>query len=629
MSLIRLKNIHLSHGEQPLLDGVDFSVEPGERVALVGRNGEGKSTLLKIIAGEVAVDDGEINGVDGLRIARLQQDVPRDLAGSVEQVVAEGLGEVGRLIADYHHVAANCHDEMAMERLARLQMQIEAQDGWRLEQRVSEVLSRLQLPAETDVSSLSGGLVRRVLLARALVTDPQLLLLDEPSNHLDIESIQWLEAFLAGAGLTLIFVTHDRAFLRRLATRIVEIDRGRLTSWPGDYDLYLERKQAALEAEQKQQAEFDRKLAIEEAWIRQGIKARRTRNEGRARALKKLREARKQRREQPGKARIVANDAAGKSGKVVVEAEDLAFGYDDHPVFSGFSTTILRGDRVGVIGPNGCGKSTLVRVLLGELTPSAGKLKLGTNLEIAYFDQLRQTLDPTRTALENVAGGSDTVTINGKSRHIISYLQDFLFSPRRARAPITRLSGGETNRLLLAKLFARPSNLLVLDEPTNDLDIETLELLEELLAEYRGTVLLISHDREFIDRVVTSSLVFESPGRIAEYVGGYTDWLRQRPEPKHEKPRDEPSSAQRKMASAGPRKLSYKDQRELDALPEKIEQLEARQSAIHETMSDPGFYQRERQAIASMQQELADLEAELENAYQRWEVLDQKSRRCS
>ena len=576
MPLIRLQNIHLSYGEQPLLDGVDFTVEPGERVALLGRNGEGKSTLLKIIAGEVAVDDGEVSGVDSLRIAKLQQDVPRNLSGSVERVAADGLGEVGALIAEYHRVAADCEDDEAMSRLATLQSRIEALDGWRLEQRVSEVLSRLQLPAEAEVSTLSGGLARRVLLARALVTDPQLLLLDEPSNHLDIESIQWLEEFLLGSGLTLIFVTHDRAFLRRLATRIVDIDRGRLTSWPGDYDLYLQRKQAALEAEEKRQAEFDRKLAIEEAWIRQGIKARRTR-------------------------------------------------YDGEPVFRDFSTTILRGDRVGIIGPNGCGKSTLVRVLLGELSPDAGKLKLGTRLRIAYFDQLRQSLDPGKTALENVAGGSDSVTINGKSRHVISYLQDFLFSPRRARAPITRLSGGETNRLLLAKLFARPSNLLVLDEPTNDLDIETLELLEELLADYQGTVLLISHDREFIDRVATSSLVFESPGRIREYVGGYSDWLRQRPEPRSEAGSKQPAA--RRKAAPAPRKLSYKDQRELDALPETIEKLEERQAEIHERMSDPAFYQQSRELIASEQAALAEIESALEKAYQRWEELDQMAGR--
>ena len=625
MPLIRLQNIHLSYGEQPLLDGVDFTVEPGERVALLGRNGEGKSTLLKIIAGEVAVDDGEVSGVDSLRIAKLQQDVPRNLSGSVERVAADGLGEVGALIAEYHRVAADCEDDEAMSRLATLQSRIEALDGWRLEQRVSEVLSRLQLPAEAEVSTLSGGLARRVLLARALVTDPQLLLLDEPSNHLDIESIQWLEEFLLGSGLTLIFVTHDRAFLRRLATRIVDIDRGRLTSWPGDYDLYLQRKQAALEAEEKRQAEFDRKLAIEEAWIRQGIKARRTRNEGRVRALKKLREERRRRRDQPGRARIAANESAERSGKVVVEAENLAFSYDGEPVFRDFSTTILRGDRVGIIGPNGCGKSTLVRVLLGELSPDAGKLKLGTRLRIAYFDQLRQSLDPGKTALENVAGGSDSVTINSKSRHVISYLQDFLFSPRRARAPITRLSGGETNRLLLAKLFARPSNLLVLDEPTNDLDIETLELLEELLADYQGTVLLISHDREFIDRVATSSLVFESPGRIREYVGGYSDWLRQRPEPRSEAGSKQPAA--RRKAAPAPRKLSYKDQRELDALPETIEKLEERQAEIHERMSDPAFYQQSRELIASEQAALAEIESALEKAYQRWEELDQMAGR--
>ncbi len=620
MALLRLQDIHLSYGLPPLLDGVDFTLERGERVALVGRNGEGKSTLLKIIAGEIRPDDGEIYLQQGAKIARLEQEVPREIDGNVYDVVAAGLGDLGGVIARYHHVTQHLDDDGAMEEMTRLQQQIEAADGWRFEQRIATTISRLQLPADADVATLSGGLKRRVLLARALVGEPDILLLDEPSNHLDVESIEWLENFLLGAGLTLVFVTHDRAFLRRLATRIVEIDRGRITSWPGDYDAYLRGKAAALAAEEKQQAEFDKKLAQEEAWIRQGIKARRTRNEGRVRALKKMREERAQRRGRVGNARIQAN-VADASGKIVIEAENIAFEYDGKPIVRDFSTTILRGDKIGILGPNGVGKSTLISLLLGRLPPQQGRIKLGTNLEVAYFDQLRESLNPEQTAQENVAGGSDRIVVNGQPKHVISYLQDFLFSPERARAPITKLSGGEKNRLLLAKLFARPANLLVLDEPTNDLDVETLELLEELLVEFDGTVLLVSHDREFLDNVVTSTLVFEGDGVVNEYVGGYRDWLRQRPEPEKpavpkapEKPKEKPRQQKKK--------LGYNEQRELEALPQRIETLEQQLETLHARLADPDFYRDHADEVAAVTAEQEKVEAELERAYARWEELE-------
>ena len=620
MALIRLQNIQVSYGEPVLLNGLNFSIEPGERVALVGRNGTGKSTLMKIINEDVLPDDGEVTLQQGIRVARLEQDVPRDLNGSVYDIIAAGLGKMGSLIAAYHHITQRLDEPGAMDELERIQSSIEDGHGWSLEQRVETTISRLQLPADTDIETLSGGLKRRVLLARALVTEPDILLLDEPSNHLDIEAIQWLETFLLNAGITLLFITHDRAFLRRLATRIVEIDRGRLSSWPGDYDAYLRGKEAALEAEEKEQSEFDKKLAREEVWIRQGIKARRTRNEGRVRSLEKMRNERAARRNKIGKANIQAN-ASQASGKIVIEAENISYRYDKTPVIREFSTRILRGDKVGIIGPNGVGKSTLLNILLGKLKPQVGTLKLGTNLDIAYFDQLRMTLDMNLTAQENIAGGSEKVTINGHEKHIISYLQDFLFSPERARAPITKLSGGEKNRLLLAKLFSQPANLLVLDEPTNDLDVETLELLEELLTEYTGTLLLVSHDRDFIDNVITSTLVFEGNGAVHEYIGGYKDWLRQRETPDinivstNEKKKKEPPSAPAK-------KLSFKLQRELDELPSKIESLEKQQSELHKKMADPKFYQNANESIGSAKSKLESIEAELENAYRRWEKLE-------
>lgn len=620
MALIRLQNIHISYGEPALLDSLDFSIEAGERIALVGRNGTGKSTLMKIITGEVTPDDGEVSIQQGVKVARLEQDVPRDLEGSVYDIIAGGLGKMGELIAAYHHITQQLDEPNAMDELARIQSAIEDAHGWSLEQRVDTTISRLQLPADVEMQTLSGGMKRRVLLARALVTEPDILLLDEPSNHLDIEAIRWMETFLLGAGVTLLFITHDRAFLRNLATRIVEIDRGRLTSWPGNYDAYLSGKQAALDAEEKEQSEFDKKLAREEVWIRQGIKARRTRNEGRVRALEKMRSERAARRNKIGKANIQTNSSQS-SGKIVVEAKGVSYRYDKVPVIRDFSTKILRGDKIGIIGPNGAGKSTLLNLLLGKLKPQTGTLNLGTNLEMAYFDQLRMTLDMNLSAQENVAGGSEKVIVNGREKHVISYLQDFLFSPERARAPITKLSGGEKNRLLLARLFSQPANLLVLDEPTNDLDVETLELLEELLTEYSGTLLLVSHDRDFLDNVITSTLVFEGEGAVNEYIGGYQDWLRQRGTsedtvvPNKKKMKKETNSTPVK-------KLSFKLQRELDELPGRIETLEKQQSELHREMADPEFYQDPNEKVANLKSELESVETELEKVYLRWEELE-------
>ena len=530
MPLISLQAITLSYGLPPLLDGIDLSIERGERICLIGRNGTGKSTLLKVISGEVQADGGERRVPQGVVIARLTQELPKEAVGCVFDVVAGGLGTLGALIQEWfdlsHHLIGG--DEAAsLERLSRVQHELEAAGGWDLEQRVERVISRLGLDPTAAFAALSGGLQRRVLLARALVMEPDLLLLDEPTNHLDIASIDWLEGFLLDYPGAILFVTHDRSFLRRLATRILELDRGALTDWPGDYDNYLRRREERQNAEAQAFARFDRKLSDEEVWIRQGIKARRTRNEGRVRALKSLREERRARREQGGTARIRL-DEAERSGRLVVEALGVDYTWGDKPVIKGLDTLILRGDKIGIIGPNGAGKSTLLKLLLGEIAPQAGEIRRGTNLQVAYFDQLRAQLDETRSVQDNVAGGSDQVEVGGQSRHVLSYLKDFLFSPERARQPVCALSGGERNRLLLAKLFTRPANLLVLDEPTNDLDAETLELLEELLLDFQGTILLVSHDRALLDNVVTGTLVLEGEGRVRDYVGGYSDWLRQR-----------------------------------------------------------------------------------------------------
>jgi ATP-binding cassette subfamily F protein uup len=619
MSLIQLQRVDFSIGGPLLLEHVDLSIEANERVCIVGRNGEGKSTLMKLIAGELRADDGEVRVQNGIVVARMAQEVPQGTSGSVFDVVAEGLGDLGHLLARYHHLL----HEGDMDALGDVQTEIEARHGWDLDRRVTDVLTRLELPADTDFAALSGGMKRRVLLAQALVRKPDVLLLDEPTNHLDIEAIGWLETFLKQFDGSIIFVTHDRSFLRALATRIIEIDRGQLTSWPGDYENYLRRREERLHAESQANALFDKKLAQEEVWIRQGIKARRTRNEGRVRALKALRNERSQRRELSGNAKITLANAQA-SGKKVIELEHVHQSYGGRVLIDDLSTTIMRGDRVGIVGPNGAGKSTLLKILLGELKPERGEVSLGTSLQIAYFDQHRSQLNDSLNALDNVAEGREYIELNGQRKHIIGYLQDFLFSPERARAPITRLSGGERNRLLLAKLFAQPSNLLVMDEPTNDLDVETLELLEELLTEYQGTLLLVSHDRAFLDNVVSSTLVLEGEGQVGEYIGGYTDWLRQRPEAR--RLQAEKVTAAAPVAVAEPakakRKLSYKDARELEQLPVRIEQLEADIAAKTAVMNDPGFYQQDNAAILRANDALAAVQAELDAAYARWSELD-------
>ena len=624
MALITLRAVNLGFGGPALLANLDLKIERGERLCLVGRNGTGKSTLMKLIAGEIKADEGETIYQQGINITRLTQEVPRDLTGTIFDIVAAGLGEQGKLLAEFHHISHElAHDssDKIMKRFEQVQHAIEACGGWEVDQKVTATLTRMQLDPEMEFSELSGGLKRRVLLARALVNNPDLLMLDEPTNHLDIEAIRWLEEFLLDFSGTLLFVTHDRALLKKLATRIIELDRGRLTSWPGNYETYLQRKQEALDAEATEHALFDKKMAQEEVWIRQGIKARRTRNEGRVRALEEMRRQHSDRRKKMGSVRMEVQSGAN-SGKLVVEADHVCQAYGDKVIINDFSTVILRGDKIGILGPNGAGKTTLLKALLGEEEPKSGTIKLGTKIEVAYFDQHRSVLDESKSVIDNLAQGSDKVTINGVERHIISYLQDFLFSPERARTPVKALSGGERNRLLLARLFTKPANLLIMDEPTNDLDIETLELLEELLLNYKGTLLLVSHDRAFINNVITSTLVFEGDGVINEYVGGYDDWLRQKSETK-------PVASAKKnrpQVSNGPKpeqkkKLSYKDQRELDALPKKIEKLEDEQSELMAKLGAPDFYQQQDDAVAKTNERIAELEAELATCYQRWEAL--------
>ena len=631
MSLISLNNIHLGYGH-PLLDGISFSLDKGERVALVGRNGTGKSTLLKLIDRQIPADDGDIAFADGVRVARLDQEVPLETAGSVFDVVANGLGEIGDAVRRYHHLTHDMTGEpgaAVLQELEDCQHIIEAAGAWDMEKTVENLLTRLSLPVDVDIASLSGGLKRRVLLAKALASQPDILLLDEPTNHLDLDAILWLEEFLLGWPGTLVFITHDRVFLQRLATRIIELDRGHLTDFPGDYPTYLRRKSELLEAEAKSHAEFDKKLAQEEVWIRQGIKARRTRDMGRVKRLVEMREARSERRVRSGQVSMQVQQGE-RSGKLVVEAENVSFRYGDQPIVDGLTTTILRGDKVGIIGPNGCGKTTLLRLMLGQLEPTSGKIKLGTNLQIAYFDQYRATLDENATVIDNVAQGSDRVTVNGRNTHVIGYLQDFLFTPDRARQPVKSLSGGERNRLLLARLFTQPANLLVLDEPTNDLDADTLDLLEELLIDYSGTVLVVSHDRAFLNNLVTSVLAFEGNGTVNEYVGGYDDWVRQRSQsPVVSAPvklieGKEPASlaVSKPVTALKGRKMSFKEQKELENLPQTIEQLETELSDLNEAMAQPGFYQQSKDDITRCQAELAEKQLMLESAYVRWEALE-------
>jgi ATP-binding cassette subfamily F protein uup len=633
MPLLRLAKLSLAFGHHALLDRAELDVTRGERLCLVGRNGEGKSSLLRLVSGEAAPDEGSVWIRPGTRVAHLAQEVALDSCESVFDVVAGGLPELGRLISDYHHTAAElagASTPNGLERLARLQHELEAQGGWQLEQRVETVLARLGLDGDAAFNTLSGGWRRRVMLARALVADPDLLLLDEPTNHLDIEAITWLEEFLLEYAGALLFISHDRAFVRRLATRIIELDRGQLTSWPGNYDAYVTGKAEQLEVEARHQALFDKKLSQEEAWIRQGIKARRTRNEGRVRALKSLREERRARRERSGKVDLRLEQGS-LSGKRVLEVEHVSVGFDGRTVIRDFSVSILRGDRIGIIGPNGAGKSTLIRVLLGELEPDSGVVHRGTRLEVAYFDQQRAQLDPQATLMDSVADGRLSVTISGRSKHVAGYLQDFLFPPERLQSPVSTLSGGERNRLLLARLFTQPANLLVMDEPTNDLDVETLELLEELLLDYQGTLLLVSHDRAFLDNVVTSTLVFEGDGHIGEYVGGYSDWLRQRQAAGRESTKPAATAGPSKTSppqaksTAKIKKLSYKDQRELDTLPARIEALETEQAQLHAAVNDAGFYQQSPDDISVALERLEVIARELETCYERWGILEAQS----
>jgi ATP-binding cassette subfamily F protein uup len=631
MSLIRLRNIHVGFGGPAILESISVAIEAGERLCLLGRNGTGKSTLLKVISGEVKADSGDLELKQSLKIAVLDQEPRGDLQGSIFDVVAMGLGKNAKLLQDYHHALHNFtenHNDQTTAELERAQNQVDIHNAWQLNQQVEEVLSRMQLDGDADYSSLSGGMKRRVLLAKALVIKPDILLLDEPTNHLDLSAIQWLEEQLLNYKGALMFITHDRSFMRKLSTRIIELDRGCLTSYPGNYDTYLRRKAEALHAEEVENAHFDKKLAQEEVWIRQGIKARRTRNEGRVRALEKMRDERNQRRNQVGKVAMKAAQA-DRSGKLVSEAENVSFEYEGNPLINDLNTTILRGDKIGIIGPNGVGKTTLLRLLLGDLKPTHGVIKNGTKLEVAYFDQFRAQLDDQASVIDNLSQGREFVEINGNRKHVIGYLQDFLFAPERARSPVSMLSGGERNRLLLAKLFSKPSNILVLDEPTNDLDIETLELLEELVMEYKGTVLVVSHDREFVNNVVTSTLVFEGNAQVNEYVGGYDDWLKQsKNSVKSESVAVKTavtglSAAKSASVKANTKKLSYKDQRELDGLPAQIEIFENEIESLQEIMAGDDFYRQEKDKITALQEQLEKMQASLAHCYTRWEELEQ------
>ncbi len=625
MALVTLQDIYLSYGQPALIDGVNLSIERGESVCMIGRNGAGKSTLLNILSGKIIPDDGVVKTTDGVKIAQLEQAVPTDTQGSVYEVIAHGLGKEGELAQTYYRLSAEVAINPTRKNIAELescQAELDLIDGWDVNSRVEAIITKMGLNASTDIADLSGGYKRRVLLARALVSEPDLLVLDEPTNHLDIEAIQWLESFLKKWEAALLFISHDRQFMDNLATRFIEIDRGKVMEFNCNYSTYLKRKQEMLETEDKHNALFDKRLSQEEAWIREGIKARRTRNEGRVRALEAMRVEFSERRKHQGKAKLSVVQAE-KSGKIVVEARDINFVFkgdsEQKPIVKGFSALIQRGDKIGLIGGNGSGKTTLIKLLQGELSPSTGKIKIGTNLNIAYFDQYRSALNEEKTVQDNVSGGRDMLDIGGKSRHVVSYLRDFLFAPERCRQPVKVLSGGERNRLLLAKLFTQPSNMLILDEPTNDLDIDTLDLLEELLIDYKGTIILVSHDRAFINNVVTSTLAFEGNGKFNHYVGGYNDWLRQRTKQLNQSTKPKKTETKIKKKTE---KLSYKDQRELDGLPDQIEKLEIEIGEISQKMSEPDFFKGERQQVQKIENRLLDLQNQLSHCYERWEILE-------